>query len=200
MNFVLSNISSFIVVFLKYSINTPLRLAHFLSQMSHETVGFTAFVENTNYTSLSRLLEVFGSHFTSTADAQKYVGKPIAIANRVYANRLGNGNEASGDGYKYRGRGFVHLTGKANYQSYKIHSGIDIVSNPDLAARLDIALDIAGWYWESRNINIVADNDDVVAVTKKINGGTNGLADRKSRLAFYKKQNLMSLLTEKKKK
>lgn len=197
MNFILSNISEFVLTFVKYRITTQNRIAHFLSQISHESTGFTKFVENTNYTTVSRLLQIFPKYFT-TATAQQYINKPIAIANRVYANRLGNGNEASGDGYKYRGRGLIQLTGKANYQSYKNYSGVDIVANPDLATRIDIALDIAGWYWNSRNINSVADKNDVVAVTKKINGGTNGLDDRKNKLAFYQKQNLLDLLKEKK--
>lgn len=197
MNFILSNISEFVLTFVKYRITTQNRIAHFLSQISHESTGFTKLVENTNYTSVSRLLQIFPKYFTS-ATAQQYINKPIDIANRVYANRLGNGNEASGDGYKYRGRGLIQLTGKANYQSYKNYSGVDIVSNPDLATRIDIALDIAGWYWNTRNINSAADKNDVVAVTKIINGGTNGLADRKNKLAFYQKQNLLDLLQEKK--
>ena len=195
MDFILQNISAFVATLLKYNINTQLRIAHFLSQMAHETMGFKAFVENTNY-SASRLLEVFPSYFTSS-QASQYANKPQAIANRVYANRYGNGNEASGDGYRYRGRGFVHLTFKSNYQAYKDFSGVDIVNNPDLAAKLDVALDIAGWYWNSRNINALADKDDVTGVTKKINGGTNGLTDRKNRLTFYKGQDLLALLKKK---
>ena len=196
MNFILSNITVFVTTFIKYSITTQNRIAHFLSQIAHESLNFTRFVENTNYTTASRLVQIFPNYFTLSL-AQQYVGKPIAIANRVYANRLGNGNEASGDGYKYRGRGFIHLTGKANYQAYKTYSGIDIVNNPDLAARIDIALDIAGWYWQSKNINASADNNDVIAVTKKVNGGTNGIDDRRSRLAYYQTQDLTSLLEKK---
>lgn len=196
MNYILSNITAFVTTFLKYGITTQNRLAHFLSQLSHESTGFTRLVENTNYTSATRLVEIFGKYFT-LATAQNYIGKPIAIANRVYANRLGNGNEASGDGYKYRGRGFVHLTGKSNYQEYKNYSGVDIVSSPDLASRVDIALDIAGWFWKTRNINASADANDVTAVTKKINGATNGLQDRINKLAYYQKQNLPSLLEKK---
>ena len=196
MNFILTNITAFIATFLKYGITTQNRIAHFLSQLAHESTNFTRFTENTNYTTVTRLLEVFPSHFTATSAAQ-YVGKPIAIANKVYANRLGNGNEASGDGYKYRGRGLIQLTGKSNYQSYKNYSGIDVVNNPELAARIDVALDIAGWYWSTKNINSFADNNDVVGVTKKINGGTNGLDDRTQKLAFYQGQNLVDLLKKK---
>lgn len=197
MNFILLNINAFVSTFLKYNINTQLRIAHFLSQLSHETGGFKYFVENTNYTTVERLRAVFPRYFT-LAQANDYVGKPIAIANRVYANRLGNGDEKSGDGYRFRGRGFVHLTGKANYQAYKDYSGIDIVSNPDLAATLGVALDIAGWFWNSRDINIAADQDNVESVTRKINGGINGLEDRISKLSFYKSQKLMELFEKKK--
>jgi len=198
MNFILLNISAFIATFLKYSINTHLRIAHFLAQMSYETNVFTALVENTNYTTTARLLQVFPSYFNATTAAQ-YVGKPIAIANRAYANRMGNGNEASGDGYKFRGRGLVHLTGRSNYQAYKNYSGIDVIADPDLAARIDVALDIAGWYWSSRNINVFADADNVTEVTKKINGGTNGLSGRVEKLNYYRTQDLLGLFEKKKK-
>lgn len=197
MNFILSNISYFVATFLKYSITTHNRIAHFLAQLAHESSNFTQFTENTNYTTASRLVEVFPNHFTLTT-AQQYAGKPIAIANKVYANRLGNGNEASGDGYKYRGRGLIQLTGRANYQAYKNYSGIDVINNPELASNISIALDIAGWFWNQNGINSLADADNVTAVTKKINGGTNGLADRKTKLTYYKGQNLLDLLKKKK--
>ncbi len=198
MNFILSNINFFVATFLKYKINTQLRIAHFLAQLSYETLGFTALVENINYSS-TRLREVFPNYFT-IAQASAYANKPISIANRVYANRLGNGNEASGDGYKYRGRGLIHLTGKSNYQAYTNYSGTNIVDNPDLAARIDIALDIAGWFWNARNINQYADNDDIVGVTKKVNGGSNGLEGRNAKLNAYKKEDLVYLLKKKAKK
>lgn len=198
MNFILSNINFFVPTFLKYQINTQLRIAHFLAQLSYETLGFTALVENTNYSS-TRLREVFPNYFT-IAQASAYANKPISIANRVYANRLGNGNEASGDGYKYKGRGLIHLTGKSNYQAYTNYSGTNIVDNPDLAARIDIALDIAGWFWNARNINQYADNDDVVGVTKKVNGRSNGLEGRRAKLNAYKKEDLVYLLKKKAKK
>lgn len=197
MDFIIKNITAFVATFLKYGITTHLRIAHFLSQLAHESLSFTKFVENTNY-SASRLREVFPTYFTQ-AQANSYANKPIAIANRVYANRYGNGNEASGDGYRFRGRGLIHLTFRSNYQAYKDYSGVDVVNNPDLASRIDVALDIAGWYWKTRNINALADNDDVIGVTKKINGGTNGLTDRKNKLAFYKGQKLVDLLEKKKK-
>lgn len=195
MQYILNNIVLFATMMYKYNITSQNRIAHFLAQMSHETQSFTKFVENTNYTTTQRLLEVFSKYFTYQ-QALNYIGKPISIANRVYANRLGNGNEASGDGYKYRARGLIHLTGKANYQAYTDYSGIDIVNNPELAARLDIALDIAGWFWSTRNINASADNNDVEAVTKKVNGGTNGLADRKAKLSYYQKLDLLDLFSD----
>lgn len=198
MNFILLNINFFIATFLKYQINTQLRIAHFLAQLSYETLGFTALIENTNY-SATRLREVFPNYFT-LSQASAYANKPANIANRVYANRLGNGNEASGDGYKYRGRGLIHLTGKSNYQAYTNYSGTNIVDNPDLAARIDIALDIAGWFWSARNINQYADNDDLVGVTKNVNGGSNGLEGRNAKLNAYKKEDLVYLLKKKAKK
>lgn len=188
MQFILLNLSLFIAIFIKYAITTPLRIVHFLAQTHNETGGFKVFVENLNY-SESGLLKTFPSYFTATS-AKIYARKPAAIANRAYANRMGNGNEASGDGWKYRGRGIIQLTGKSNYQAYKNYSGVDVVNRPELAARIDIALDIAGWYWKKNNINALADNDDVLAVTKRVNGGTIGLADRKKYLEYYKSQNL----------
>ncbi len=197
MKFILANIAAFLATFVKYGINTHLRIAHFLAQINYETLGFTKLVENTNYTA-QRLREVFPNYFT-VAQASQYAGNPVAIANRVYANRLGNGNEQSGDGYKYRGRGFIHLTGKYNYQAYMNYSGVDIVSNPDLAARIDVALDIAGWFWMANKINAIADNDDVVGVTRKVNGGSNGLAGRTEKLNYYRGQDLLGLFEKKKK-
>lgn len=196
MQFIITHLPSFIAIFIKYSITTPLRIVHFLAQIRHESGNFKLFVENLNYSS-PRLLEVFPKYFTA-AQAKQYARNPIAIANRAYANRMGNGNEVTGDGFKYRGRGIVHLTGKKNYQAYKDYSEVDVVNNPDLASRVDIALDIAGWFWSVNKINALADKDDVVAVTKIINGGTKGLAERIAYVSFYKNQNLTLDLLKKK--
>lgn len=198
MNFILlANVPSFIKTCNKYNINTPLRLAHFFAQLAHESAYFTVLQENLNY-SASGLLEIFGNYFNSTT-ANAYARQPQKIANRVYANRMGNGNEASGDGWKYRGRGYIQLTGKANYQAYKNFSKIDVVKNPDLLLNSSTALDVAGWFWSSKNINTHADKDDITTVTKLINGGTNGLQDRINKLKTYKTIDLISLLTQKKK-
>jgi putative chitinase len=196
MKFILANITAFVATLLKYGITSHLRIAHFLAQISEETGGFIRFYENLNYTTTSRLLQIFSKYFNSS-NVNSYVGKPQAIANRVYANRLGNGNEASGDGWKYRGRGLMQLTGKSNYQAYKLYSGVDIVTYPDLAARIDIALDIAGWYWHKTNCNSAADANDIEAVTKKVNGGLINLDARKKHFAIYNKENLTDLLKKK---
>lgn len=197
MKYILANITAFVATFLKYGITSQLRIAHFLAQVSEETGFFTVFSENLNYTTASRLLQIFPTHFSSFADAQSYVGLPQAIANRVYANRMGNGSEASGDGYKYRGRGLMQLTGKANYQAYKNYSGIDVVNNPDLAAQISTSLDIAGWFWQKANCNVSADANDIEGVTKKVNGGLNNLDERKKHFAIYNAQNLTDLLKKK---
>jgi len=193
---IITSLPNFASILNKYKINTPLRMAHFLAQLAHESTGFTVLQENLNY-SASGLLNIFGKYFNSTT-ASQFARKPQAIANKVYANRLGNGSESSGDGWRYRGRGFIQLTGKGNYQAYKNASGYDVVSNPDLLLNKDIALDCACWFWNMKNISPLADKDDVLAVTKKINGGTNGLADRKTKLSFFKKLDLLSYLGQKK--
>ncbi len=196
MKFILANISAFVATFLKYGITSQLRMAHFLAQISEETGGFTVFFENLNYTTASRLLQIFPKYFNSS-NVNSYVGKPQSIANRVYANRLGNGNEASGEGWKYRGRGLMQLTGKSNYQAYKAYSGVDVIANPDLAANINIALDIAGWFWHKADCNSAADANDIEAVTKKVNGGLINLDARKVHFSNYNKQNLIDLLKKK---
>jgi len=167
MKFILLNAYYFLQTFRKYAINTPLRISHFLAQITHETGNF------------KWLVELGGKSYFNKYDIQY---------NPKKAKELGNTQK--GDGYKFRARGFIHLTGRANYQAYKNYSKIDVVTNPDLAARIDIALDIAGWYWQKNNINAHSDNDDVVAVTKKVNGGTNQITERKAYLGYYKLQKL----------
>ena len=198
MNFTfVATLPAFIKTCFKYNITSPLRMAHFFSQLSHESENFKVLQENLKY-SASGLLSVFGKYFNSTT-ANQYRNQPQKIANRVYANRLGNGNEASGDGWKYRGRGYIQLTGKENYNLYKNYSKLDVVKNPDLLLDPNVALDCAGWYWNSRNLNPLADKDDVTSITKKINGGTNGIQDRIDKLKYYKTIDLISLLSPKKK-
>lgn len=163
----------------KFQINTSLRLAHFIAQCGHESAGFKATQENLNY-SADGLNKIFGKYF-KTANAASYARQPEKIASRVYADRMGNGNEASKEGYKYRGRGYIQLTGKSNYIAFDKIVDEDIVNNPDLVAS-KYALLSAAWYWNSRSLNNSADkgaSDAVVTeVTKKVNGGTIGLADR----------------------
>jgi putative chitinase len=126
---------------------------------------------------------VFSNYFQDDAIASDYARQPQKIANRVYANRMGNGSELSGDGWRYRGRGLIQLTGKSNYTQYADARQVDVVQTPDLVATDPIlATDVAGWYWKSRDLNRYADNDDIRAITKRINGGYNGLEDRQGYL------------------
>ncbi|WP_222937508.1 LysM peptidoglycan-binding domain-containing protein [Spartinivicinus ruber] len=170
----------------KYEINTPLRIAHFIAQVAHESGGFRYVSENLNY-SKEALLQVFGKYFPNENLADQYARNPEKIANRVYANRMGNGSESSGDGWQYRGRGFIQLTGKSNYQAYKKDSGIDVVSTPDeVAQNPTVVVDAAGWYWNKNNLNRYADQDDIRTITRRINGGLNGLDDRQHYLTQAK--------------
>jgi putative chitinase len=163
----------------KFAINTPLRLAHFLAQAGHESGGFKATTENLNY-GAAGLVSIFKKYFTPESAAE-YQRKPEKIANIVYANRMGNGNQASGEGYKFRGRGYIQLTGKENYSAFDKVVEDDILANPDLVATKYPLLS-AAWFWSKTGLNTVADTgatDEVITkVTKKINGGTIGLADR----------------------
>lgn len=170
----------------EYNINTPKRIAAFLSQCIHESGEFTILVENLNYT-LPTLRKVFPKYFPNDNIALLYINKPNkqeAIANRVYANRMGNGDEASGDGFRYRGRGLIQITGKNNYQSFadSVESNINLI--PDYLETFEGAVQSACWFWESNKLNQFADSSDIVGLSKAINGGLNGL-DR--RLTLYKK-------------
>lgn len=163
----------------QYKITTPRRILHFMAQLAHES-DFNPVSENLNYSS-KRLLQVFPKYFNHSL-AAAYAGKPYAIASRVYANRLGNGNEASGDGWKYRGRGLLQVTGKSNYAFYGSRLGFDLVGDPDLALQYGIGVLVALEFFTVRTIWYDADRNDLIAVTRKVNGGTNGLADRSLRL------------------
>lgn len=169
-----------------YEINTPLRQAHFLAQIAHESGGFRLNKENLNY-SAQALGSVFRKYFPTAQQAAQYARQPEAIANVVYANRMGNGDTASGDGWRYRGRGLVQLTGKYNYLVYAKERGQDFVNNPDLLLEPVWSIDVAGWFWKSRGLNTLADKDDVRGITKLINGGYNGLDDRIKYLGLFKK-------------
>lgn len=161
-----------------FEINTPQRCAMFLAQTAHESGLFAATQENLNY-SAKGLTGTFKKYFPSQDSTTGYERKPERIANRVYANRMGNGNEASGDGFKYRGRGLIQLTGRDNYTNCGTALLMDLTADPDQAATNPVAVLSAGWFWNTRNLNKWADAGDVLTVTKKINGGTIGLADRK---------------------
>jgi putative chitinase len=164
----------------KFGINTPLRIAHFLAQCGHESGGFKVTSENLNY-SAKGLRGIFKKYFPTDAIANAYQRQPQKIANKVYANRMANGSEASGDGYKFRGRGYIQLTGKDNYTQFGKSIGVDILSNPDSVAS-KYALASAAWFFSKNGLHKIADegaSDAVVTkVTKRVNGGTIGLADR----------------------
>lgn len=163
----------------KFNITTPLRLAHFLAQCSHESGGFRAVSENLNY-SADGLKKIFGKYFPGNLN-ESYARQPEKIASRVYASRMGNGDEASKEGFKFRGRGYIQLTGKANYTAFTKFIGEDCVANPDLVAT-KYPLASAAFFFDSNKLWAVCDKgaDDaaVTAVTKRVNGGTIGLADR----------------------
>jgi putative chitinase len=171
----------------KFELNTPLRLAHFLAQAGHESGGFKAVNENLNY-SAKGLLGVFKKYFPDGTKAALYERKPEKIANLVYGGRMGNGPEASGEGWKFRGRGYIQLTGKDNYKAFDAIVAENILENPDLVATKYPLLS-AAWYWNSRKINATADlgagDDTVTKVTKLVNGGTIGLEDRKKHFKEY---------------
>lgn len=153
------------------------RQAAFLAQTGHESGSFTAVKENLNY-SAAGLLKTFKKYFPSYELALLYERQPEKIANRVYANRMGNGIEASGDGWKYRGRGLIQLTGKNNYIACSNDLEIDLVNNPSWLETEEGAVKSALWYWNKHSLNAYADVEDIKGMTKVINGGYNGLADR----------------------
>lgn len=162
----------------EYGINkNPRRLAHFLAQLSHESAGFTALEENLNYSGMA-LWRVFRRHFKDQQEAESFARQPELIANRVYSNRMGNGPESSGDGFRYRGRGFIQLTGKNNYAHYGNLLGIDLLDEPFRASEPETALRLASAYWTENGLNKLADRNNLDAITRRINGGINGLQHR----------------------
>ena len=164
----------------KFEINTPLRLAHFLAQCGHESGGFRLVKENLNY-SAKGLMGIFKKYFPNEALAKAYERKPEKIANKVYSSRMGNGDEASGDGAKYCGRGFIQLTGKTNYQAFFKSIGADVNTDPTLVAT-QYPLASAAWFFNKNGLHKIADGGStdavVTSITKRVNGGTIGLADR----------------------
>ena len=173
----------------KFGINTPLRLAHFLAQCGHESGGFRATQENLNY-SAKGLMGIFRKYFPNASLAAQYERKPAKIAAKVYGGRMGNGNEASGEGYKFRGRGYIQLTGKENYTAFGKSIGEDILSNPDVVSS-KYALLSAAWFFSKNGLHKIADSgasDAVVTqITKRVNGGTIGLPDRIKHFKEYYK-------------
>lgn len=176
----------------RFGITTSLRLAHFLAQCGHESGGFTAVQENLNY-GAKGLLTIFSKYFKTIEKAKAYERKPEKIANLVYANRMGNGPESSGDGWKHRGRGYIQLTGKENYKLFDATVPEDILANPDLVAT-KYALSSAAFFFKKNNLWSICDKGSspevVTLVTKRVNGGTIGLADRQKHFKEY--YNLLS--------
>ena len=164
-----------------YDINTPNRIAAFVAQCAHESGGFMVLKENLNYKAAT-LRKIFPKYFPNDQIAQEYASKPnkqVAIASRVYANRMGNGDEASQEGWKFCGRGLIQLTGKSNYQAFADSLEMSIDDVPEYLATFEGASQSACWYWESQKLNQWADASDILTLTKRINGGTIGLEDRK---------------------
>jgi putative chitinase len=171
----------------KFELNTPLRLAHFLAQAGHESGGFKLVTENLNY-GAKGLLGIFKKYFPTQEKANLYERKPEKIANLVYGSRMGNGPETSGEGYKYRGRGYIQLTGKDNYKAFDLVVAENITENPDLVATKYPLLS-AAWFFHKNGLHKIADKgatDAVVTeVTKRVNGGTIGLPDRLKHFKEY---------------
>ena len=163
-----------------YGIDTPQRIAAFIAQCAHESANFMVLKENLNYRAVT-LRKIFPKYFPTDELANEYASKPNrqeAIANKVYANRMGNGDEASGDGWRYCGRGLIQLTGKNNYQAFADSIETPVEDIPAYLATFEGACQSACWFWETNNLNQWADKGDILTLTKRINGGTIGLEDR----------------------
>lgn len=179
-------------IFDKYDVNTPLRIAHFMAQIETES-GLKPISENLNY-SATGLLNTFKRYFPIAKDSITYERKPMLIANRVYANRMGNGNEISGEGWKYRGRGFLQITGKQQYFQLHIDTDLDCLKNPDLLLEEPNALISALWFWNLHKLNALADQNNLDAISDTINighvtriiGDANGYLSRSNNLMKWK--------------
>lgn len=174
----------------KYQINTPIRQAHFLAQVGHESLGFKQVRESLNYAE-SALVKMFPRRITAS-QARMYgrnllhpANQPM-IGNIIYANRNGNGDIASGDGYRYRGRGLLQVTGRSNYAAMSAELNEDLITHPELLTGHELAAASAAAWWRVNGLNELADSDDVSAVTRRVNGGTNGITDRCARLITAK--------------
>jgi putative chitinase len=160
-----------------YDINTPARVAAFIAQCAHESGSFVFIKENLNYRAAS-LMKTFGKYFPTMDLALQYEKKPEKIANRVYSNRMGNGDESSGDGYRFCGRGLIQLTGRDNYTFFAGSLGIPVEDASEYLATFEGAVQSACWFWETNNLNRFADAGDIKGLTRAINGGYIGLEDR----------------------
>jgi putative chitinase len=161
----------------EYGINTPERVAAFIAQCAHESGGFKFLKENLNYKAES-LLKVFPKYFKTLDEARAYEKKPEKIANKIYGNRMGNGDESSGDGFRYCGRGLIQLTGKENYSWFAASLEIPVEEASEYLETFEGAVQSACWFWEENKLNQWADKKDILTLTKRINGGTIGLDDR----------------------
>jgi putative chitinase len=172
-----------------YKVNTALRIAHFMAQLCHESSGFNILEENMNYTSPSRLMDIWPRRFPTIEKANEYLQAPEKLGNYVYANRMGNGDLSTGDGYRYRGRGPLQTTGKDAYKdiSLKLFNDLRLLEQPGILKDLGYGLKAAFIEWAEGNCNVMADNDDLVKITRKINGGLIGLEGRRTWLVKWKK-------------
>jgi putative chitinase len=171
-----------------YGIGTQNRMANFLGQCDHESAGFKVFIENLNYSGQA-LWSRFSSHFASADEANSYARQPERIANRIYANRMGNGDEASGDGWKYRGKGCIQLTGKTNHMAFFTAIGLDPENTDPMILTKEYALISAAWFWGGKKLNAIADagtdNATITKISKLVNGGTIGLNERIAKTQKY---------------
>lgn len=174
----------------EFGIESKLQVAHLLAQLAHESAEFTRLVESLTYTSAERILAVWPTRFwlpspqqptcpAGKRDARGFVRAPVLLASYVYAGRNGNGSEATSDGFRFRGRGPIQITGRSNYARCGQALGLPLVEQPDLLTDPDVGARAAAWYWTDRKIGPLADANDIEAVTRKINGGTHGLDDRR---------------------
>jgi putative chitinase len=166
----------------RFAIDSPYRIAGFISNVAHESAGFKFVKENLNYSAAS-LMKVWPTRFPSVEIAQRYAMNPEKIANRAYADRMGNGDESSGDGWKFCGRGLIQLTGKNNYVAYSMACDNESLQKPEIVEQPKYAAESAGWFWSVNRLNQLADAQDIGGMCKRINGGYNGLDDRQIKYA-----------------
>ena len=166
----------------RFAIDSPFRIAGFLSNTAHESGGFKFVTEGLNY-SVAGLMRTWPQRFPTVEVAQRYAMQPEKIANRAYADRMGNRDEASGDGWKYRGRGLIQLTGKNNYVAYSLACDNEALQKPEIVELPKYAAESSGWFWDVNRLNTLADAQDVGGMCRRINGGYNGLDDRQMKYA-----------------